>query len=145
VLPAWSHNAMPWVTPDGGISIWHIGNGRARRPQHSGCTNGTTPLEPGPAAAARNAGGAKATGAAGNPHPISVSHVPYSEGPDGPWRLVGISCAAAAGGAPGPCPIDNPTPLGLANGTTVCHCMTSTFSRTVWRLCGGAKGLVMWY
>jgi hypothetical protein len=32
VLGAWAHNAMPWVTPDGGIAIFHIGNGTQSRP-----------------------------------------------------------------------------------------------------------------
>jgi hypothetical protein len=122
-MPSWSHNALPWVTPDGGISIWHIGNGTTSRPQHTGCTNGTTPLHAQPATAASNsAGAAKATGAVGNPHPILISHIPYSKGPSGPWRMTAISCntAAAAGEvAPGPCPIDNPSPLSLPNGTTL--------------------------
>ena len=35
VLPAWGHNAMPWVTPDGDIAVWHIGNGT----RSAGCSN----------------------------------------------------------------------------------------------------------
>ena len=50
VLPAWSHNAMPWVTPEGYVSIWHIGNGtKPKRPTRQvRCFNGTTPMPPPP-------------------------------------------------------------------------------------------------
>ena len=107
VLPSWAHNAMPWVTPDGDITIWHIGNGSEARPPKSGCTNGTTPLHP-----------EQARGQGRTFAPAPISTIPFSANPAGPWKLMSISCETAAG--QGPCPIDNPTPLSLtANGTTL--------------------------
>ena len=105
VLGSWAHNAMPWVTPEGDISVWHIGNGTLSRPKRTGCSNGTTP--------AASTMGQRAE----NPHPISISQIPYSSTPSGPWKMMSITCNTAAG--PGPCPIDNPTPVSFQNGTTL--------------------------
>lgn len=108
VLPAWSHNAMPWVTPDGYVSIWHIGNGSLPRPERTGCQNGTTPAGPGPHAAGE-------VPRVGKPAPIS--QIPYASSPGGPWRAMSLTCTTPTG--PGPCPIDNPTPVAMRNGTTL--------------------------
>ena len=108
VLAAWSHNALPWVTPDGEISVWHIGDGTLRRPEKTGCTNGTTPIA--------SAEGRHVSAGAEAPQPIS--QIPYSKEPAGPWKMKTISCTDSEGAA-GPCPIDNPTPISLRNGTTL--------------------------
>ena len=108
VVRAWSHNAMPWVTPDGYIAVWHIGNGvlPSGRNLTTGCVNGTTPVHP------------------SNPRAISttslapVHQIPYSSSPNGPWKMMNLTCAQD-GGRTGPCTIDNPTPVSLANGTTL--------------------------
>ena len=106
VLGVWAHNAMPWLTPDGDISIWHIGDGTpARRPEQTGCANGTTPV---------SATETHADLAA----PAPISRIPYSHSPNGPWKTMNVTCVSSAG-AVGPCPIDNPTPVSLTNGTTL--------------------------
>lgn len=110
VLGAWAHNAMPWVTPGGEISVWHIGDGTAHRQPKTGCTNGTTPVGDDVAAAGGHSTHAEA--------PAPISRIPYSSNPDGPWKMMSITCTSAAG-TTRPCPIDNPTPVALPNGTTL--------------------------
>lgn len=99
---------MPWVTPDGDISVWHIGGGVQLRPQKTDCTNGTTPVATA-VKAARVAAGA----------PAPIAQIPYSRNPNGPWKMQKILCKTTDSGTLGPCPIDNPTPLSFANGTTL--------------------------
>ena len=117
VLPTWGHNAMPWVTPEGDITVWHIGNGTRSHPEHTGCSNGTTPLARSAAARAARATGTRSPQPLGDPPPIA--HVPYSANPGGPWKRMPITCVLHGGGGNGPCPIDNPTPVAYANGTTL--------------------------
>lgn len=119
VLPAWSHNAMPWVTPEGYVSIWHIGNGtKPKRPARQlNCSNGTTPMPArGPLHHEVTTGASSSS-----PGSVPIAAVPYSStGPGGPWKMQNITChhPSAVGGV-GLCPIDNPTPVGLENGTTL--------------------------
>lgn len=110
VIEAWAHNAMPWVTPDGDIAVWHIGNGNESKPLVSGCTNGTTPAKSG-ARAQEGLGRRVGT-------PVPVAAVPYSSNPAGPWRWMNLTCTASDG-TNGVCTLDNPTPVTLPNGTTL--------------------------
>lgn len=118
VLETWSHNAMPWVTPEGYVSVWHIGNGTALRPEKTGCNNGTTPLRTvaQSSRALSHAGPVASADRIGAPAP--VQRVPYSLHPGGAWKTMEITCDTGAAGL-GPCPIDNPTPLAFNNRTTL--------------------------
>ena len=83
--------------------------------------NGTTPLAS-PAQSAARAAGTRASQPLGAPPP--VAHVPYSTNPGAPWKRMPITCHTCGingGGGSGPCtcPIDNPTPVAFAKGTTL--------------------------
>jgi hypothetical protein len=128
VMGAWSHNALPWVAPDGTITVWHIGNDthlRPHGPEHTGCANGTTPVHTPPGTALSPGSGLAGSGQpqralVAASRPILVSEVPYSSSPSGPWKRMPITCATPSGTPPtGPCPIDNPTPVSFPNGTTL--------------------------
>ena len=116
-------NAMPWPWgeghpdegPDGdvAVTVWHVGDGtRSTRPETTGCPNGTTPL---PSSAARVAG-TRPSPPPGAP-PL-VARVPCSANPGGLGTWLGSGCVSREGGEAG-CPVDNPTAVAHANGTTL--------------------------
>ena len=119
VLSAWGHNAMPWVTPEGYVAVWHIGNGShsSRGPPKTGCSNGTTPLN-----VTENSEETDFVSLSESASLVPpLRQIPYSvSGAGGPWKMMEITCEnASAPHAAVPCQIDNPTPWSFRNGTTL--------------------------